>query len=419
MAESVLTPPNEPPVYRPVAGLAIAGFLFAGLFALIMVVGVLIGFFRGMPLFLPNWVMATPLAGFFLSWLGARQIRNSEGTRAGLPLARLGLWLSVVCGLSYLVYFKATELAVTKQADDFFMNPQTGFFPLIKASKDNPKALYRALLLASNPIHRQKIDPNDTEAMRKHFDEPNPDGSPGFLSAFRDHKFVAALQFAGSDAHIQALAVKDWRFQDGGFRVDRAYRITTSEGVREFLLRAQSNEGIEPGESRQWGVMLPQIPEINEAKLTPLGQKIETYRRGARAFFTQWTQGLGMGKGFDFKDKDATRWDELIADQAQRAFFRQTLIDQFAKGRVQVIVSKEEDFIPWEKVDGNLRLTLRGQIRLEPINPLEPGYVGDLRVVLQAKDQPEVSERAIAWTIHQVYLIYGGAVMNPGKGKPG
>src|SRR5437870_503221 len=121
MSEPVLAPPSEPPVYRPVAGLAIVGFALAGLFALIVVLGALVSFVRGMPLFLPDWLLVAPLAGFILSILGARQIRNSEGTRAGLKLTRYGLWLSAVCGLSYFVYVKTVGWAHEIQADNFLM----------------------------------------------------------------------------------------------------------------------------------------------------------------------------------------------------------------------------------------------------------------------------------------------------------
>ena len=70
-------------------------------------------------------------------------------------------------------------------------------------------------------------------------------------------------------------------------------------------------------------------------------------------------------------------------------------------------------------VDGHLRLTLRTMIRVDPAGPGEPGYAADLRLVLQAKDAPVTSERAIVWDIHQVYLKYGGPVMMAGKERPG
>src|SRR5262249_31610009 len=94
--------------YRPLSGLAIAGFALAILYALVVLVSTVVGLIQGLGFFLPNELLLAPIAGAILCFLGQRQIRRSEGTKAGLALARWGLWLSVFTGLGYFSYYQFT-----------------------------------------------------------------------------------------------------------------------------------------------------------------------------------------------------------------------------------------------------------------------------------------------------------------------
>src|SRR5262249_37684690 len=96
--------PAEPLVYRPVSGLAIAGLIFAALYAAIVLFSVVLAFVRRQPFFLPGWMLTLAIAGAVLSFLALRQIRTSEGTRAGVPLARWGLWLSALFGVGSFTF---------------------------------------------------------------------------------------------------------------------------------------------------------------------------------------------------------------------------------------------------------------------------------------------------------------------------
>src|SRR5437588_7377155 len=125
MAESLPAAPAgerlgySPVVYRPLSGLAIAGFAAACLFALLVLGVAAVAFFQGAPFFYSPLVMLIPAAGLVLSLIARNQIRSSEGTRAGEPLARAGIWISLFTGLGYFVYYYVTGLAVTSQANAF------------------------------------------------------------------------------------------------------------------------------------------------------------------------------------------------------------------------------------------------------------------------------------------------------------
>ncbi len=106
-----------------------------------MLVSTLVALFQGLPVFLPSAVLWLAAAAAGVSFLAQLRIRNAEGTMAGMVLARWGLWLSVLMGVTYFVYIWVTGLALAKQADDFLMvksSDDTGFFPRLKNAARTP-----------------------------------------------------------------------------------------------------------------------------------------------------------------------------------------------------------------------------------------------------------------------------------------
>src|SRR5947209_7913674 len=84
----------DEPAYRPLSLLALAGFLIALLYTLLVVVGALVSFLKGNPLLGPlivplSWLL--PLAGGVVSAVAWLKIQRSEGTRAGTALAVWGI----------------------------------------------------------------------------------------------------------------------------------------------------------------------------------------------------------------------------------------------------------------------------------------------------------------------------------------
>src|SRR5262245_35052291 len=102
--------------YRPLSGWAVASVLAAAVYVIVVVVGGGIALYTWSPYLLPLWTLALPVAGMALAAVALFHIRHSEGTRAGVPLARASLWTCLLLGLIYLSFYAATFLAVRRQA---------------------------------------------------------------------------------------------------------------------------------------------------------------------------------------------------------------------------------------------------------------------------------------------------------------
>jgi hypothetical protein len=292
--------PAEPLVYRPISGPALAGLIFAALYAAIVLFSVVLAFVRREPFFLPGWMLTLAVAGAVLSFLGLRQIRASEGTRAGTPLARWGLWLSVLFGLGSVTFSFFTGLAVRQQANRFLTEkgPGAGFFPLLQEGNVNA-----AFLLTWPPDARGQVNPNNDREMEKVFDTQLDDKEPrGRLSFFRATDFVQVLgQPYDTPAEVVLLGGGSWSYESKGYSVELTYQIRNPEGEFDIKLKAQSLEGAAPGEGRKWMVVWdPRIqPPLVEVQTTPLGKKMRRLRQSAVQFANFWLAKLTAGIRFE------------------------------------------------------------------------------------------------------------------------
>jgi hypothetical protein len=327
----VLTPdrPGEPLVYRPLSGLAVAGFGFAVAYAVLVVVGGLVALVNGDPFLMGMGTFVIPVAGAVLCFAAQWQIRNAEGTRAGTALARWGWWLSLLLGLGYLAYFGATRFAVSRQAADFLLAGYTppgetaraprdkevpGVFArliaageLLKQIEAAPNEEKRAELvkrrqveinqafLMSQPLSRRGgVNPNDEAAMERVFNGAAQGSPKGFLSLFRDNPLVRMIQQGGKDTLIESLGVHSWSYENRGYRVDTTYRITTPEATVEIIASTQSHDL--PREGRQWYMDLSRSGPTNPIEQTPRGQTLSRLRQDARKFAEAWVADYNRHK---------------------------------------------------------------------------------------------------------------------------
>lgn len=385
--------PQPAEAYCPMSAPAIAGFLLAVLFAIIVVIMLLLGFSQGNPFFFEKWTLAVPAVAAILGFMGQLQIRRSEGTRAGIKLARWAIGLSVTLGLACATFSFVTELAVTQQANAFLMEegPDSGFFPRLIKGVDDPKALREAFLLTIPPSQRTGAKPASELSMQKMFDsieQKKNNINPGKLTQFRTNPIVG--QFLLGDRvklQVEPLGVVEWKFENRSYQVKRKYRFTFPNFTLELPIEVKSSEGGE-GEQRKWFVTLPTLAGIeitksmHSAAIASLDQLAREYLDG-RLLDAVTEKGDTVG---DFEKLDGTDWKLILPPDAPEDKIRAQIKKAFDK-RVKIDVPKQ-DFPRAKKIDDRLvfyyncrimiprdgdlpRIVLFGNILVRPDEPFD------------------------------------------------
>jgi hypothetical protein len=361
-------PAEEPLVYRPISGLAIAGLVVAGLFALLVVVNGVAAFVAGVPFFLSAWMVWLAAAGAVLSLIAQWHIRGSEGTRAGLALCRWGLGLSVVMGVGYLAYEYFTGLAIVQQANSFVLvkDEDSGF--LARLEEGDPLAVTTAFLLTWPPSRRSGLNPANEEQMSRIFDQPPKPGMPGELTSFRNQMLVQFLGRAGNQAKVEPLGIQSWNYEKGSFTVSRNYRITTPEAVFSILLPVQSAEA-EAGGRRRWFVALSKV-SLGSIHDTPLGTFVKHSYAGARASLQSSLADLPKGKPLgDFSAE--TDWTKVGRGLPFPAKVLQERMRNIFLAKETPMFFKIDDRMNWAlSPQGRLKMMLPGQVVLKDKSPI-------------------------------------------------
>lgn len=376
----VLTP--EPAgaqaAYRPISGLAIAGLSLACLYVLVVAVTTLAALIQGAGFFLPNELLLVPLAGAVLCFLAQRQIRTSEGTRAGLGLARWGLWLSVFSGVGYFSYYYFTSLAICSQANAFLMvkDVDSGFFPLLQDG--DPVQVNAAFLLSLPESYRGNIKPDNMTQMARRFDAPGRQGL-GELTMFRERYLVKALNRAGAECRIEPQGVQEWRFEKGGYKVIRLYRITTPEAVIRAYVPVRSTEG-EAGGLRKWFVVLAQVG--TKVEYTPLGHALKNIEQLARVHM-EAQFGPQQDKAAE-TIPDKTNWDKIAQGPGLEIRAQIKAMLKREHSNYMFHLGKEENLSPWRIEKGKPQFDFFG--RLQFLGPMNRPMTADCKITVECKE---------------------------------
>jgi hypothetical protein len=359
--------PADEVAYRPLSGFAVAGFIVSALFAVLVVATTIVALVQGIPFFFPFWLMLLPPAGgLVLSLLGQQQIRNSEGTRAGLVLARAGVWISVFTGLGYFSYYYVTGLAIISQANNFLLvkeGADSGFFPRLEKS-DDPVELRSAYLLTLPATARGGMRPEDAAGMTQVHDQPSKDGGVGRLTVFSRSQLVRVFNKAAQAAGpivIEPLGVNSWGYEANSYKVVRNYRVRAPEVELEMLVPVQSTEGEKAGQVRQWFVGFSQIQiDPSKRKSTPLGDGLRVLRQQSNNTLSEMLARFNKGEPCpEFRTED-TNWDRALAGKEPRAALQKTVVDLF-KGHE---LGKSSLFPPPHDAIGDWAFTRDGKLVL-------------------------------------------------------
>jgi hypothetical protein len=394
-------PASDALVYRPLSALALASVLVSALYALLVLVIAVVAVIQAGPMFLPTWTLLAPAVGVVLALAGQWRIRRAEGTLAGMPLTRWGLWLGLLGGLGYGTYYFFTGLAIQQQANDFLMKEgeDSGFFPrLLKAGKTgDPGELNRAFLLTKPYGARLGSNPDDLLKMELAFNQPQGKLGRGELDVFRDRELIEIMLEAGREGQtVEPLGVRDWAYENGKYHVSRAYRLTTREMQVDVVVPV-SAEVDKVASSRKWYVNGGKVEMAAPPQLTPLGQAMQGLRQSAGMAAKKWAEDDKRDPAHLTVDKtawkepkgllvvpDETHSEETIREQAQadlETVLRGKAMKYFAPSLTKQIQC------PWQQQDGHLLMRMTFTMPIHLPGSSAPGFTGEGTLYVQSRDR--------------------------------
>jgi hypothetical protein len=265
--------------YKPLSVPAVLGLVAACLFVVLALVLFGLSLKQGDPFFLAPWTFGLPIAGAALSAVGLWQVAGSEGTRAGAKLARWGLGISLLAGVGYFTYVTFTGLAITQQANAFMTvrEDNSGFLPRLIGSESD---LRQAFLMSLNVAERSNKKPH-IQADIDSLDMPLGSSPRGRFTLFSESPLVKAMREGDpKSVTFEPLAVQEWTFDAGAYKIRRAYRITTDELTFDMPFVFTSTEPSGEGDKRAWKVEMLR-PNLQILSRTALYTKKQPFRQRA------------------------------------------------------------------------------------------------------------------------------------------
>jgi hypothetical protein len=418
---------DSPRPYSTVSYLAIGGLILAVAYATVMTIGVIIALFNRTPWILPLWSLAFPLGAALLCWAARVRIRNSEDALSGATLTAWGLWLSLSFGLVYGAYYSACYLSVSQQATAF----ADGWLDDLKNDR-----LDLAFLKTLAPP-RPAADAHLRERLELDHDR-GPEGKGPFTD-FRQSQLVRQLEQGGAADKVESLGVQSWSYEQSGYQVQVAYRVTTPAMISEVVATVFGVENADDTGARQW--YIKNIQPNGQPVLTAEGRRMNDLSVKASTFAQNW-----------LADVTNWDWDKAYLDTlppAERKKQDKERGEEFKNGlkafRAGAVVRADPDkfwAVPKEK--DNIIAGVRGifgkgkspenlylksslpmyrrdanqvTFRFDLMIPLPPEYGVQGQVAVTA-DAPDGDPAPADWRIESLDL-FSGKSMTPGAPGPG
>lgn len=296
--------------YKPLSGLAIAAIVFAGLFAVVLIGLVAVGFISKRPID-EGWHLWLAAIGFALAILANISIRRSEGTRSGQRLADIAWWICLLGGGGFFAYLQANEYSLRLQSGKFLDD----WFTMLK--KGDRAASF---LMTLEPEQRRDptLSPADP-ALEDRLETEFAHLYPGY----RNHSLVTMLLRGNGDITATSQGLKGWEYRTASTSLEWTYRIAGPEGVS---LASISLLGTRPkGEkSLAWRIDMNSKFNLRAENITTYGRFIgyELPRETERALMSWMTTTRTGYKAFAYAQ---------ILPSAEREGFRRRMLESIAK----------------------------------------------------------------------------------------
>ncbi len=268
-----LQPVSSEESYRPISPLAIVG-LGLGLLSVVT-------WFD-----FPWLLLFLPLPGLIISMIARRRIRHSEGTLAGEWVAAAGIALCLINGLGWVTMHLTKGEIIRREAKQF----AEGWFAKLRESKE-PAA--EAFLDTVSPRDRQvNLDPDDMlKSLRGSF-------PPNQYVNFRNSPLPSLLLRHGEAVKWTPRGMREWDYQQGGYRVEYRYQVETPEyQPMDVILVLRTVEVTGPkGRRREWMVDLNQSRFAAEPAPNERGREMAQAATAAQETLKKWVDLLATGK---------------------------------------------------------------------------------------------------------------------------
>jgi hypothetical protein len=281
--------PGKEPGYAPISWTAVAALSLAIFFALLMAVVLLSAFRRGQQAIEP-WLLFFPAVVIVLVFVARRQIRASEGTRAGERYANTAWWIAVVCGLGYVAYLGAIEFAIRRQANQEFVNWSNYLKDLNPNDPKDPN-FFHALHMTLDPGVRGSIPAGEPARIESTFRDA--------VTGFRSTDLIRLCSRNRGSVEFRPQGLQDWQQKPTEVSCTLIATLATPEGEHRLVvpMRAVIDEKTK---NRRWQIAPAQGGYIKSRVLTPYGWQVEYVEASARQFSQEFLSRLSNPGGAPF-----------------------------------------------------------------------------------------------------------------------
>lgn len=282
--------------YQPLAPLAIAATIVAGLLAFTTVSLLLIGLIAGKRV-LEAPLIVGALIGVVLSAAARFQIRRSEGARSGNTLANVSWWTSLVCGLVYGAYYLGTMLSIRAQAQDFL---DAAWYPALQQ-----REIDKAFFFTRTPVDRNKRTEREViERFEDHY------------TFFKNTELVHLLERAGDGIAVEPESFTNEEEKQQAMVLTQPFWIRTREG--RFKCSASVIRANYPDlEGAQYHVN-PANPSVLERRPSVYGRLVREVTAEGNSFIRDWTGRAALPNNLpmqlDMQDLPESRRKQILSE---------------------------------------------------------------------------------------------------------
>jgi hypothetical protein len=259
--------PGKEPGYAPISWTAVAALALAVFFALLMAVIVFSAFRKGQQAVEP-WLLFFPAVVLVLVFVARRQIRASEGTRAGERYANMAWWVAIVCGLGYVTYLGTIELLIRRQANQEFVTWSNYLKDLNPTDPKDPN-FYHAVHMTLDPGVRGSVPASEPARIEATFRQA--------VAGMRGADLTRLCYRNRGVIEFRPQGLREWQQKPTEITCTLTATAVTPEGEHGLVvpMRAVIDEKTK---NRRWQIVPVPTGYVQSKLLTPYGWRSSTWR---------------------------------------------------------------------------------------------------------------------------------------------